>query len=178
MDEMTMEKTPEQVAAIEAAMTAEGVSLYQSGQQDYFGFESVDRIKLPDGTSYIEHRILNEGQRRKYLNKVNREVKVQRATGDAVMKMAPGEEKKALLEAAICGWNLMRNGQPVPFNTKNLDEFLDKANPKVIDLIEKEIRKGNSWLQADMSVEDIDREITQLQELRQQKLEEEEGKDS
>lgn len=171
-----IEKTPEQVAAIEDTMRSQGVSPYVSGQQDYFGFDQTDTIILPDGESYIEHKLLNEGQRRKYLNAVNREVKVQRVTGDALMKMQPGEEKKVLLEMAIVGWNLLRGGNPLPFTKGNLTEFLDKANPKIIDLIEKEVRKANAWLMTEMSLEDIDREIASLQEMREVKVQEEEGK--
>lgn len=171
-----VEKSPEQVAVIEDAMRADGVSPYQATQADYFGFEELRTLELTDGVSYVQHKILNEGERRKYLNAVNRDVRIQRATGDAVMRMSPGDEKKALLEAALVGWNLQRAGQPVPFTKHSVNEFLDKADPRVIDLIEKEVRKANSWLQAEMSVEDIDREITQLQELRTKKVEEEEGK--
>lgn len=169
-------KTPEQVDAIEAAMKADGVATHESQQVDYFGFEEILEITLPDGQSKVQHQVLNEGARRKYQNSMNREVKVQRASGDAVLKMAPGDEKVALLKEAIVGWNLIRNGGPVPFNRKNLDDFLDRSNPRVIDLIEKEVRKANPWLQADMSLEDIDREIESLQELRDKKVEEEQGK--
>lgn len=176
-DVSPIEKTPEQIEAIEAEMRAQGVSTETGVPVDYFDFEEVNRTWLPDGVQWVEHRSLNEGERRKYLNKTNRELKVQRATGDAVMRMAPGDERKALLESAIVGWNLYRKGEPVAFNKAILQQWLETGPPKIIDLVEKDIRKANSWLQADMSVEDLDREIAALQELRDQKLKEEEGKD-
>lgn len=176
MDIIEVEKTPEQIEQIESAMIAAGRSPYESAQADYFGFEETRTFTLPDGVSFIEHRVLNEGQRRKYLNAVNREVKVQRVTGDALMKMQPGEEKKVLLEMAICGWNLQRTGNPIAFTKPNLADFLDKASPRIIDLIEKEVRKANPWLMSEMSLEDIDKEIQTLQEMREQKVQEEEGK--
>ena len=176
METAVNDKESQRISAIEAEMQAQGTSLTQRVQADYFGFEELKRIVLPDGVSYIEHRVLNEGQRRKYLNAVNRDVRLQRTTGDAIMRMSPGDEKKALLESAIVGWNLTREGMPLPFSKGALNDFLDKASPRIIDLIETEIRKTNTWLQADMSVDDIDQEIERLNELREIKVNEEEGK--
>lgn len=166
---------PAAVAAAEADMRAQGIPTHESVQADYFGFEDVSRIMLPDGISYIEHSVLNEGQRRQYLNGINRDVVIQKATGDARVAMRPGDERHSLLKVAICGWNLVKAGQPVPFNKGNLEKFLNDASPKIIDLIDKEVRKANAWLIEDMSVEDIDKEIETLQELREKKLEEESG---
>jgi hypothetical protein len=163
---------------VERAMVEAGVSPSQPVPVDYFGFDETLRFYLPDGVSWIDHKILNEGARRKYLNKVNRDVRIQKGSGDAIMRMSPGDEKVALLEEAIVGWNLTRNGDPVAFNKTILNDFLNRTNPKVVDLIEFEIRKANSWLQADMSVEDLDKEIDRLTELRDQKIKEEEGKAS
>lgn len=148
----------------------------QSVQADYFGFSEVHRVLLPDGVSFVEHQELNEGARRKYLNKTNRDVRLNRASGDATISMAPGDERRALLEAALTGWNLVRDGKPIPFTTQALGQFLETANPRVVDLIEKDIRLKNPWLLAEMTVEDIDKEITALQEMRETKIKEEEGK--
>lgn len=163
-------------AAIEANMIAEGLPTREPIAVDYFGFDETHRVMLPDGVSWIDHKVLTEGARRKYLNKVNRDVRIQKASGDAIMRIATGDEKAALLSSAICGWNLSRGGQPVPFNDRNLSEFLDKASPKIIDLIHKDIAVHNNWLNADVTIEDIDKEIAELQELRQRKLDEEQGK--
>lgn len=174
----TAEKTPEQIAAMNEAMQDDGLAVETAKPADYFGFEEFKQHYLPDGVSFIEHRVLNEGDRRAYLDKVNREVRVQRATGDAVMNMKAGQEKKALLEQAIVGWNLQRGGTPVPFSPRALEEFLRSANPRIIDDIEKAIRKANPWLQGEMTVADIRQEIKNMEELLEEKLKEEEGKDS
>jgi hypothetical protein len=166
---------PAAVAAAEADMRAQGIPTHEHVQADYFGFEEVSRVTLPDGVSYVEHRTLTEGQRRKYLNGINRDVVIQKATGDARVAMRPGDERYSLLKVALCGWNLQQNGQPVLFNDRNLEKFLESAPPKVIDVIDKEVRKANAWLIEDMSVEDIDKEIATLQELRETKLEEDSG---
>jgi hypothetical protein len=163
------------VAAMEDAMRERGEVVEYKVQQDYFAFDNERRFMMPDGVSWIDYQVLNEGQRCKYLNRINRDLTIKAATKDAVMRMAPGDERRALLEEAIVGWNFARSGKPVQFNKQNLSEFLQKASPKIIDLIEKEIRLANPWLLAEMSLEDIDREIEQLQELREKKVEEEQA---
>ncbi len=160
---------------VEAAMRAAGQADSTPVQDDYFAFDQTERVMLPDGVSYIDIKILNEGARRKYLNSVNREVKLQKATGDAVMKLASGDERKAILESSICGWNLTRAGAPVPFTAGEVTNFLSRANPKLIDIIEKKVRELNPWLAGDITIEDIDQQIAELTELRAQKVAEEEG---
>lgn len=169
----------EKTQQIEEEMAKQGINPLESSQADYFGFEEFHQVTLPDGVSWIQHKTLTEGDRRKYLNAVNRDVRVSKASGDAILSMKSGEENHALLVAAITGWNLQRGGQPVPFSKgspgANLEQFLDKADPRLVDLILKDVRKKNSWLMAEMSVEDIDKEIEALHEMRKAKVEEEAG---
>lgn len=166
------------------AMEAAGVSTMEFTQDDYFGFDESHQVYLPDGKSYITHQTLNEGARRKYMNSQNREVKLQKVTGDAILKMATGEERLALLKSAITGWNLVRKNaktgqvEAVPFTDSNLNSFLDKANPKVVDLIDADVRKHNPWLTADVTVEEIDKQIEELNKLREEKVAEDEAKKS
>jgi hypothetical protein len=139
-------------------------------------------VELPDGESWIEHQVLNEGARRKYMNETNREVRLQK-TGDAFMKMATGDERHALLESSIVGWNLVRADKTgeikvLSYNPQNLRSFLTAAPPAIIDLIEKDIRDKNPWLVGDVTIEDIDQQIEELQDLREKKVEEAEGKGS
>ena len=164
------------------AMRDAGVATDEYMQVDYFGFEETHRVFLDDKKSYIEHRTLNEGARRKYMNKVNREVRLQKS-GDAFMKMATGDERHVLLEEAIVGWNLVRATktgeiQPLSFSPGALKQFLEMAPPGVVDRIEKDIRDKNPWLVGDVTVEDIDEQIEELQELREKKIAEAEGKES
>lgn len=166
----------DQVTSIEDNMRAAGVPTHDDILTDYFGFDETHLVYLPDNKQFIQHKVFNEGQKRKYQNSVNRDVVIQRATGDAKMRMAPGDERHELLKNAITGWNLFRSGQPVPFTPRNLNEFLDLAPPKIIDLIEKDIRKQNAWLLQEMSVEDIDKEIANLQEMREVRVKDEAGK--
>ncbi len=145
---------------------------------DYFDFDETERVTLPDGTSWVAIRKLNEGDRIKYQNAINKDVTVNSNTKDAKIRTAPGTDRKILLEEAICDWNLQRGGVSVPFSQKACTEFLNKTDPRIIDLIEKAVRKSNSWLLADMTVEEIDKEIADLQELRETVEKEEAAKNS
>lgn len=160
----------------ETNLAPEVVSPSDPAQVDYFGFDETLKVTLPDGVSWVEIKKLNEGDRRKYQNKVNRDVRLERKTGDAMLRMAAGDEKHALLESSIIGWNLVKQGKPMPFKESTLREFLNSAPPVIIDHIEKAIRAANPWLMAEMSVADIDQQIDELREMRDLKLKEEEGK--
>jgi len=166
------------------AMIAAGVSPDITVQADYFGFEETFRVMLPDGQSWIEHKSFNEGARRKYLNAANREVTVERTTGDARMKVASGDERYNLLTTAICNWNLVRAHkttgipEPITCSDTNIRTFLESANPRIVDIIEKDVRDKNPWLSAEVTVEGIDEQIAELQKLRDRKVAEQEGKAS
>ena len=170
--------TPEQQAAMQRDMEAAGVATEEHVFDDYFGFEESHKVYLPDGVSYVEFEVMSEGRRRHYLNQTNRDVRIDKRTQDAHMSMKPGDERHALLMETISDWNLHRGGKPVPFSKNNLEQFLEKANPRIIDRIEKEVRKAHPWLMAEMTVEDIDREIANLEEMREIVLKEEKGNDS
>lgn len=156
-------------------------------QADYFSFGEVFKCffaeKYGDTTSYVEHKSLNEGSRRKYLNQVNREVTLMRGSGDAKMKLASGDEKHLLLEEAIVGWNLKRrdrNGelQEVRFDRNGLQQFLAAADPKIIDVIEKDVRKHNPWLLAEVTEEGILEQIKDLEETLEEIRERDRGNDT
>lgn len=172
-----------QAASIESAMQADGVATEQRQQQSYFGFDETQQVFMPDGISWVEIKPLSEGERRKYMNEVQKEARLQRATGDMIVKMQTGEERFQLLLRAITGWNfIMPNGSPAPFSNgspgSEVGKWLDKASPRIVDIVHKEVMKQNPWLMAEMTLEDIDKQIAELQELREQKLQEEEGNGS
>jgi len=162
--------------AMEASMIARGESTMETIEVDYFAFDEIHELVLPDGKQKIFHRALTEGDRRKYLRASNRDVKLQRATGDAYLKMSPGEDRAALLKAAITGWEITKGGKPFAFTPKAVDDMLELFPPKIIDVIHKDILRVNPWLLGEMTVEDIDREIETLKEQRERIIEEAAGK--
>lgn len=155
------------------------------GQQvDYFGVDVEEKVFLPDKVSYVIVQELNEGERRKYLNKTNKDIRLERQTGDAHLRMATGDERFYLLQSAIVGWNLVsfnkktNEMQALPFNRQNLDRFLEETRPKVLDKVEEKVREMNPWLlPAEITVETIDEQINDLKAMREKILERDEGKD-
>jgi hypothetical protein len=72
----------------------------------------------------------------------------------------------------------MRQGVSYPFTDNHLKEWLENANPRLVEDLEKEIRKANPWLLAEMSVADIEREIENLEEMKKVAQEREAGEAS
>lgn len=167
----------------EAAMEKAGVSTTTGQQRSYFGTNERHKVFLDDGISYIEHQVLNEGGRKRYLDKLNREIAIKKLTGDAVMKMQSGEDRHILLNEAIVGWNLIGpDGKELGFSKgtpgSSLSQFLEFSETEAIDRIEKDIRKHNPWLMSNMTADDIRRQIADLEEMLEIKVKEEEGKEN
>ena len=178
--------------AIQAAMNAPDVvptetqgqvnpgAALESLQVDYFGFEDTGEFTFPDGISKIWFKAMNEGERSRFQRATNRDVQLERQTGNARVKTDPAGERFELIMASVTNWNLQRKNQqngrmePVPFSTggpgSELGKWVLRANPKLVDALEEAIRKVNPWLVSDMSLEDIDREMDRLRELREEKV--------
>lgn len=162
-----------------------------SAYVDYFGVDTEEKFVMPDGVSYLVLKKLDEGTRRKFLNDTNKDITIDRQTQAMKMKMGVGDDRFYLLRRAIIGWNLHRansQGQmvPVPFNAggdskssfegSNLAQFLNMADPTLIDRIEIKVRQMNPWLMQDLTAEQIDEQIAQLEEMKKVLKERDEGK--
>lgn len=170
------------------AMAKAGVDTTEPVFYDYFGFSDEERHYLPDAKGrqsefYLVLRRMNEGAKAAFQKKTSRDLRVERTTGNAVLKMDPGAERHELIKQSVVGWNLKRRNpknpqviEDAPFDASNLTRFLEGADPRIIEDVEKAIRKLNPWLMDEMSVEDIDREIENLQEMRKVAVEREAGK--
>jgi hypothetical protein len=176
--------TTEYTTAEQAAVAA-GVTIEEPVFEDYFGFEESKVWYFPDKKQYITFKIMNEGDKAKFQKETNRDITLKRNTGDASIKTDPAQERHILLETCVTGWSVYRkNAQgkfdPVPFSIgspgSTFKQWLLKADPRLVEDLEFEIRKANPWLQGDMSVEDIDKEIERLVELREAAVKREEGK--
>jgi hypothetical protein len=152
-----------------------------AGYVDYYGFDEVCRYYLPDGKQYIEFKPMTEGGRAKYEAKTSRDVRFNRKTDDAAVRMNPADDRHALIVESVTGWHMVRRindrWQPVAFSKGSkgaeLEKWLDVANPKIVNELIDEIRKANPWMTDDMTVEMIDEEIARLQEMRTQVAERE-----
>lgn len=163
---------------------AQGVIQEEPVIVNYFGLDETHRFYLPDGVQYFEYKTLNEGALSQFQKMTNRNVIVQRGSGDAKMGMDPAGDRHALIEAAVCGWELYRPSVSdktqmvvIPFNKSTLrNEVLEVFPSKLIADLEKAIRDDNPALRADRTIEDIEKEIADLQEELEEKRRDEVGK--
>ena len=149
---------------------------------DYFGFDLRHKFIMPDGRQWIEFKTLNEGDLAKYQKDLDRDVMVEKTTGNARIKINQVEERHALLRAAVTDWYMMqkhpnRGWLPVTFSngsrSANFGQWLSKANPELIADLEKAVRDQNPFLlQAGTeTIEAIDKQIEDLNAQRTQILE-------
>lgn len=137
---------------------------------DYWGTDETHRHTLPDGKQWFEFQIMDEGARSRFQKLTNTDLTVMR-DNTAKVKMDPAAERHTLIKESVINWNLMQKGpdgnwSAAPWSKRNLEQWLEKAPPKIVDELEFAIRKANPWMQADMSVEEIDKEIGRLYDLR------------
>ena len=168
----------------EAALAA-GVTVEEEIFADYFGFIDTQKHYLPDGKQYFVLQRMNEGAKSRYQRAIRSDVTINRSTGDAKMKADPATERHELIKSCVIGWNLVKRNpatgklEEVPFSVSgrggNLEEWLSVADPRLVESLEKACRKLNPWLLADMSVEDIDKEIESLKEMREEAAKREAG---
>lgn len=146
--------------------------------EEYWGTDETHRFPLPDKVQYIEIKVMTEGERAKYQKMTNQDLVVQQDRS-ARVKVDPARDRHHLIISSVVDWYIFRSGQPVPFSKGSpgatLEQWLQVAPPKIVDDLEFFIRTKNPWMQADMSVEDIDSEIERLNELRKQAEEREAG---
>jgi len=142
---------------------------------DFFSFKETKEVELRGSGQFVTIKKFTEGDRRKYMNTTSREVKFAQS-GQTSMDLRPGDDRRALLEIAISGWSVQRNGRPLEFTPRNLGTFLDSVDPSLVDEIEDAVRDYNPWLLNDVTIEDIDAQIAELESLRKRKVIEAEGK--
>lgn len=151
-------------------------------QQEYYGTEELYEFVFPDGVTKIVCKVMTEGDRQKYQSITNKDVRINRQSGDMHMTLSTGEERMALLAAAAQSWNLIRNGKPVTFSKGTpgsaFETWVKQAPPSLIDRFEREVRRHEPWLLGEATVEDLQEQIEMLQEQLDAKLKEEAGNDS
>jgi len=135
-------------------------------QVDYFGFARSLRHYLPDNITWVEFEVMNEGKKSKFQKATQRSLTIKKGSGDASTSLDQAAERHALILESLTDWNLKRRGSSIPFNKgQALRDFLELADPQVIEGIELAIRKANPWLLGEMSSEDIQQQIDELGDL-------------
>jgi hypothetical protein len=150
--------------------------------EDYWGVDARERFTFPDGKQWIEFKILNEGERAEYEKKSSKDLVLQQRTGEARVSSDPAGDRHKLLKTSVTDWYLMQRDpkaesgwSPAPFSARSFEMWLEKANPKIVDKLEFEIRMANPWLQSDMTKEQIKEQIEDLERMLKEKEREELG---
>lgn len=153
-----------------------------AGFEDYWGTDETVNVYLPDGKQFFVVQPMNEGAKAKFQKLTSKSILLKQGSGDAAIDVDPAGERHTLIKNSVVNWHLFQrvDGEwvPQPFSTRALDMWLDKAPPKAVEHIEHQIRLVNPWLQAEMTVEEIDKELERLYDLRKQVAEREQGEGS
>lgn len=145
-----------------------------SGAVDYWGFEDTKRHMLPDGVQYFDFKVMNEGDKVQFQKLTNQDLKIGRDQS-ATVRVDPATERHTLIKTSVTGWHLLKGGEVVGFSKQMLEKWLTVAPPKIVEELELAIRKANPWMQADMTLEEVDKELDRLHELRRDIVEREAG---
>lgn len=141
---------------------------------DYWGTDEVHKHYLPDGVQYFEFKIMNEGDKVKFQKLTNQDLVVGRDQS-ARVRVDPAAERHTLIKTSVTNWYLLKGGEVVGFSPQMLEKWLSVADPKIVEELEAKIRMANPWMQAEMTLEAVDKEIDRLTEVRKQIVEREAG---
>lgn len=182
-DTTDFEGRPEVEAANRAAL-AGGEVIEERQFVDYFAAPQPERWYLPDGNQYFEFQELREGGKAAYEKATNKDIRVQRSTGDARLSVDPATQRQTLIRLSVTDVHLLQadaRGIPteVPFNKDRPGKFWDNLftffPAKYIEQLHEEITKANTWLAADDDVQALKDQREQLDE-RIARAEEEQAK--
>src|SRR6188508_361078 len=87
-------------------MLAEGEPLEEKKIVDYFAAPITHLFYLPDGVQFFEYQELLEGGKAKYERQTNKDIRVQRATGDARLSVDPATQRQTLIRLSVVGANI------------------------------------------------------------------------
>ena len=177
-DTSDFDDRPEVERANERAVAA-GETIEERQFVDYFAEPETQRWYLPDGKQYFDYQELREGGKAAYERATNRDIRVQRSTGDARLSVDPATARQKLIQLSVTDCLLYRDGQRIEFNRERPGKFwenlFDLFPAKVIDQLHSEITKANAWLAADDDVEALKEERDRLDE-RIERAQEEQAK--
>lgn len=165
---------------------AEGVEFIS-----YWGVSETHRFPLANG-QYFEIRPMDEGAKSKFQKLTNRGLRMNQRTNDAHWDVDPANERHVLIYESVIAWNIFQPDRndprgyseyPCPNEgtqqfKRALEQMIEKFDPKTVQDLEFFIRQKNPWMQSEMTVEQIDEQISDLQKLREEAKKREAGEDS
>lgn len=148
---------------------------------DYWGTDEKQKWYLPDGQQYFEFKIMDEGAKVQFQKLTNQDLIVNR-DNTAKVRVDPATERHTLIKTSVVDWNLYKvvDGvpEPVKFSPQLLNKWLTVAPPKIVEDLEHAIRLANPWMQEEMTLEEVDKEIDRLTEIKKQIIDREAGEGS
>lgn len=161
--------------------TSEVVETAEPVVVNYWGTDERFRHMLPDGVQYFECKVMSEGDKAKFQRSTNTDLTIGRDQS-AKMKVDPVGERHQLIKTSVVNWHLYapdeKNGGKMAlaaFAPNLLEKWLQSADPKIVEDLERTIRLNNPWMQSEMTTEGIDEEIERLYELRKKVVEQQAG---
>lgn len=157
----------------------------EPAEPNFFGGNlRTEKWYLPGSkVQYLEFTIMNEGQRKRFQRKTSRDIKVSRTDRTAAIGTDIAGDREALLLEVTVGWSLIDPGtnQVAPFNGQgkpggSFAQWMNHADPRLIDKYELAVRDANPWMQDDMDSESIQEEIDRLEKLRDEAIRREQEK--
>lgn len=151
---------------------------------DYFAEPETHRHYLPDGKQYFDFQELREGGKALYEKATNKDIRVQRATGDARLAVDPATQRQVMIRLSIVDAVLyQRNSQgrleQLAFDRNKPGRFweicFEKLPAKLVQDLYEKIQKVNTWLAADDDLDALKEERERLNE-RIERAEEEHAK--
>lgn len=143
---------------------------------EFWGVQTRERWYFPgQNLQYMEIEVMNEGKKARFQKMTSRDLTLDRNSGNAKVRIDPAIDRHELIKASVVDWNIYRGGKPYQYSARALTEWLELADPKLVEDLEKFIRKLNPWLVGDTTVEDIDQQIEELEEMKREILAREAG---
>lgn len=173
-----------EVERANARAVAAGETIEERQFVDYFAAPKPERWYLPDGIQYFEFQELREGGKAAYEKATNKDIRVQRSTGDARLSVDPATQRQTLIRLSVTDAYLLQSDgrggqQEIPFNKERPGKFWENLftffPASLIDKFHQEIVKANAWLAADDDLDALKEERDRLDE-RIERAEEEQAK--
>ena len=169
--------------AIEGNVVAETSDPF-AGYDDYF-FSTAERKDhyLPDDKQFFTLKVMNERDREKFEHATKSSTVINSKTQDMKIELDQSAQRHAIITSGVVDWHLVRrdpNGRAglIPFSESELRKWIKDANPTIVDDLAEAISKLNPWIRGERSVEDMEKEIEDLQDRIEEKKREDARKNS
>jgi len=93
----------------------------------YFGTDVTKKYEI-DKDQWIEHKKMNEGQKRLYESMNSQSVKMNQVTQEISMDMKLGEDRKALLDVAVVGYKIYWGNEETVYEGKKVNGSWDNQS--------------------------------------------------